>query len=62
MAEKAVVATKAAKANQKKAVEAWASWQRLPVLGDEFVTLLCSVYNCWLLASIQVRLRGSRNP
>jgi hypothetical protein len=40
IAEKAVVAQKAANANQKKAVEACASRQRLPVSGEEFVTLL----------------------
>lgn len=41
--EKKAVATKHAKPNHRKAVEAWASWQRFSVLGEPLVTRLLRV-------------------
>jgi hypothetical protein len=38
--EKTIEAVKAAQPNQRKAVDAWASWQRLDVLGDPLVMWL----------------------
>jgi phage/plasmid-associated DNA primase len=43
--EKTAETVKAAKPNQRKAVEAWASWQRLEVLGDPLVMELLWVYD-----------------
>jgi hypothetical protein len=41
--DRTIEAVKAAQPNQRKAVEAWASWQRLEVLGDPLVMWLLVV-------------------
>lgn len=49
--------TKAAKPNQRKAVEAWASWQRLEVLGEPLVMELLWVYDCLFVRSCSYSMK-----